>query len=200
LVCSAGERAGERGERRRRPCKGPLHQRTAGRLVEVDVDALELQVRVAGVGAGRVDAVLIADDLFWFGLVCEGARRRWTGGVSTSGRASGERGSTAPSRGFETVLVRRPLLLAVPALRVRAPGGPSTARARVGRARGARTTQGHGRGGTERQLSRSSSSSSSRPPPCAPRARPFRPASPPPADDDPLTYLPELGACVLRVG
>ena len=37
---------------------------TAGRLVEVDVDALELKVRLAGVGARGVDAVLVADDLF----------------------------------------------------------------------------------------------------------------------------------------
>lgn len=37
--------------------------RTAGGLVEVHVDALQLQVGVAVVGAGGVNAVLIADDL-----------------------------------------------------------------------------------------------------------------------------------------
>jgi hypothetical protein len=36
---------------------------TAGGLVEVDVDALKLQVRVAMVGAGGVNAVLVGDDL-----------------------------------------------------------------------------------------------------------------------------------------
>mmetsp|Transcript_23416 Transcript_23416/g.48171 ORF Transcript_23416/g.48171 Transcript_23416/m.48171 type:complete len:309 (+) Transcript_23416:590-1516(+) len=36
---------------------------SAGSLVEVDVDALELEVRVAVVGASRVDAMLIGDDL-----------------------------------------------------------------------------------------------------------------------------------------
>jgi hypothetical protein len=37
--------------------------RTAHRLVEVDVDALELQVRVAVVRAGGVHAMLVADHL-----------------------------------------------------------------------------------------------------------------------------------------
>ncbi len=36
---------------------------TTSRLVEVDVDALQLQVRVAVVGARGVNAVLIGDDL-----------------------------------------------------------------------------------------------------------------------------------------
>jgi hypothetical protein len=36
---------------------------TTSGLVEVDVDALELQVRVTMVGAGRVNTVLVADDL-----------------------------------------------------------------------------------------------------------------------------------------
>ncbi len=36
---------------------------TASGLVEVHIDALQLQVGVALVGAGGVDAVLIADDL-----------------------------------------------------------------------------------------------------------------------------------------
>ena len=39
------------------------HVAAAGRLVVVHVDALELEVGVAVVGAGRVDAVLIGDDL-----------------------------------------------------------------------------------------------------------------------------------------
>ena len=39
------------------------HVAAAGRLVVVHVDALELEVRVAVVGAGRVDAVLVGDDL-----------------------------------------------------------------------------------------------------------------------------------------
>ena len=37
--------------------------RTAGRLVVVDVDALEPKVRVTVVGSGRVNAVLVADNL-----------------------------------------------------------------------------------------------------------------------------------------
>ena len=44
----------------------------AGSLVVVDVDALELEVGVAGVGAGRVDPVLVRDDLprtvAWFNI------------------------------------------------------------------------------------------------------------------------------------
>ena len=39
------------------------HVAAAGRLVVVHVDALELEVGVAVVGAGRVDAVLVGDDL-----------------------------------------------------------------------------------------------------------------------------------------
>merc|ERR1719291_1452741 len=39
------------------------HIAATGRLIVVDVDALELEVRVAVVRAGRVDAVLIGDDL-----------------------------------------------------------------------------------------------------------------------------------------
>ena len=41
----------------------PAGKRTAGRLVVVNVDALELEVGVPAIGAGGVDAVLIADDL-----------------------------------------------------------------------------------------------------------------------------------------
>ena len=41
---------------------GAGHVLAAGGFVEVDVDALELQVRVAVVGAGGVDAVLVRDD------------------------------------------------------------------------------------------------------------------------------------------
>lgn len=41
---------------------GSRHILAARRLVEVDVDALELQVRVAVVRASRVDAVLVRDD------------------------------------------------------------------------------------------------------------------------------------------
>src|SRR5690349_9367029 len=37
--------------------------RTTGGLIEVDIDALELEVRVAVVGAGRVDSVLVANHL-----------------------------------------------------------------------------------------------------------------------------------------
>ena len=44
---------------------------TAGGLVEVHVDALQLQVRVASVRAGGVDAMLVADDLVVFGGVGE---------------------------------------------------------------------------------------------------------------------------------
>jgi len=39
------------------------HVLAAGGLVEVDVDALQLEVRVAVVGAGGVNAVLFGDDL-----------------------------------------------------------------------------------------------------------------------------------------
>ena len=42
---------------------GAGHVAAAGGLVEVDVDALQLEVGVAVVGARRVDAVLIGDDL-----------------------------------------------------------------------------------------------------------------------------------------
>ena len=36
---------------------------TSSGLIEVDVDALQLEVRVSVVGAGGVDSVLIGDDL-----------------------------------------------------------------------------------------------------------------------------------------
>ena len=42
---------------------GAGHVLAAARLVVVDVDPLELEVRVAMVGAGGVDAVLVRDDL-----------------------------------------------------------------------------------------------------------------------------------------
>ncbi len=42
---------------------GAGHVLAAGRLIVVDVDALELQVRVAVVGAGRVDPVFVGDHL-----------------------------------------------------------------------------------------------------------------------------------------
>jgi len=42
---------------------GAGHIATTGGLVEVDVDALQLQVRVALVGTGGVHAVFVADDL-----------------------------------------------------------------------------------------------------------------------------------------
>ena len=42
---------------------GARHVLAAGGLIVVHVDALQLQVRVAMVGAGGVDAVLVGDDL-----------------------------------------------------------------------------------------------------------------------------------------
>ena len=42
---------------------GRLVARTTGGLVEVNVDALKLEIRVTVVGAGGVYAVLVADDL-----------------------------------------------------------------------------------------------------------------------------------------
>ena len=39
----------------------------AGGFVEIDVDALKLQVGIAVVGAGGVNAVLVSDDLPEFG-------------------------------------------------------------------------------------------------------------------------------------
>ena len=39
------------------------HVLASGGLVVVDIDALELEIGVAVVGAGRIDAVLIGDDL-----------------------------------------------------------------------------------------------------------------------------------------
>ena len=50
------------GEFRRVDFEG-RERRTAGSLVVVHVDALELEVGIAAVGAGGVDAVLIADNL-----------------------------------------------------------------------------------------------------------------------------------------
>ncbi len=38
-------------------------RRTACGLVEVDVDAFQLQVALAAVGAGRVDTMFVADNL-----------------------------------------------------------------------------------------------------------------------------------------
>lgn len=43
------------------------HVASASRLVEVDVDPFELKVGVSVIGAGRVDAMLIRDDLPEFG-------------------------------------------------------------------------------------------------------------------------------------
>ena len=43
---------------------GPRHVAAAGRLVEVHVDPLQLEVGVAVVGAGGVNAMLVADDLW----------------------------------------------------------------------------------------------------------------------------------------
>ena len=40
---------------------GPGHVLAAGRLVVVDIDALKLQLRLAAVGAGGVDTVLVTD-------------------------------------------------------------------------------------------------------------------------------------------
>ena len=40
---------------------GPGHVLAAGRLVVVDIDALELQLRLAAVGTGGVDTVLVTD-------------------------------------------------------------------------------------------------------------------------------------------
>jgi len=42
---------------------GTRHVTSASRLVEVNVDALELKVRVTVVGSGRIDAMLIRHDL-----------------------------------------------------------------------------------------------------------------------------------------
>ena len=42
---------------------GARHVLATAGLIVVDVDALELEVRVAMVGAGRVNAVLVRDDL-----------------------------------------------------------------------------------------------------------------------------------------
>ena len=42
---------------------GPGHVLAPARLIVVDIDPLQLQVRVPVVGAGRVDAVLVRDDL-----------------------------------------------------------------------------------------------------------------------------------------
>ncbi len=42
---------------------GPGHVLAAGRLIVVDVNAFQLQVGVARVSAGRVDAMLVRDDL-----------------------------------------------------------------------------------------------------------------------------------------
>lgn len=50
------------GEFRRVDFEG-RERRTAGSLVVVHVDALELEVGIAAVGTGGVDAVLIADNL-----------------------------------------------------------------------------------------------------------------------------------------
>ena len=53
---------------RRRELPGNMLQRsirgklTSGGLIEVDVDALKLEVRVSVVGAGGVDSVLIGND------------------------------------------------------------------------------------------------------------------------------------------
>ena len=62
-------------------------RRTAGGLVVVHVDALELEVGVAAVGAGGVDAVLIADNLN------SGERRRSVkvGGAGRKGSNSGRK-------------------------------------------------------------------------------------------------------------
>ena len=40
---------------------GPGHVLAAGRLVVVDIDALQLQLRLAAVGTGGVDTVLVTD-------------------------------------------------------------------------------------------------------------------------------------------
>ncbi len=66
------------------------HVSAAGRLVEVHVGALELQVGLAGVGAGGVDAVLIAHDL-WMGMF------RGQGGAGTGDRGGAHATSTGES-------------------------------------------------------------------------------------------------------
>jgi hypothetical protein len=75
--------------------------RTAGRLVVVDVDALQLEVGVTAVGAGGVDTVLIADNLW-----SRGRRSRVSGDAGKKEKAHSSR--TRP-----TIIARR-IPLSVP--------------------------------------------------------------------------------------
>ena len=55
---------------------GALDRRTAGGLVVIHVDPLELKVGVAAVGTGGVDAVLIRDDLTFYKLTTKNILRK----------------------------------------------------------------------------------------------------------------------------